>query len=187
MLRLAARARRADASIDDQIGAPTGADLLADVTRACAARALARARAVAAPTTLVAAGETSWHGYARHVIERARAAGRPLKVGAERDRAGADQRLPDAGRAAAEFAPRHDASCAAAFGLTLPPWQPASSACSPRCSDRNERRMTDHDARKGIILAGGSGTRLHPATLAISKQLLPVYDKPMVYYPLSAR
>ena len=59
------------------------------------------------------------------------------------------------------------------------------TACKLQSLQQDPDNMAERTAYKGIILAGGSGTRLHPLTTTVSKQLMPVYDKPMVYYPLA--
>jgi dTDP-4-dehydrorhamnose reductase len=120
MLRLAAE-REELRVIDDQVGAPTGAELLADCA-ALALRTLAQQPALSGLYHLAASGETSWHGYATHVIERARAAGRPVKVAPDRVLPIPTSAYPTP--AARPLNSRLDCRrFTASFGLHLPPWQ----------------------------------------------------------------
>jgi dTDP-4-dehydrorhamnose reductase len=120
MLKLAAE-REALNVISDQIGAPTGADLLADVT-AHAVRSVIATPALAGTYHCVAGGQTSWHGYASLVIEWARAHGRPVKVAADKIQAIATSAYPTP--AARPLNSRlATAKLQAAFGVHLPGWQ----------------------------------------------------------------
>ena len=120
MLRLA-KTRDALAVIDDQVGAPTGAELLADVTAHAARIATARPE-LSGTYHCVAAGETSWHGYARHVIGFARAHGVELRVADDAIRAIPSSQYPQA--ATRPKNSRLDTTkLREAFELTLPPWQ----------------------------------------------------------------
>jgi dTDP-4-dehydrorhamnose reductase len=120
MLRLAGEREKLTV-IDDQIGAPTGADLLADVT-AHAIRACRGNPALSGIYHCVAAGETSWHGYASFVIDWARANGLPLKVAP-----GAIEPVPTTAFPTPARRPLNSrlstAKLQSAFGLKMPPWQ----------------------------------------------------------------
>ena len=120
MLRLAAERERLTV-IDDQVGAPTGADLLADVT-AHAIRSAARAPELSGTYHAAAAGDTSWHGYARLVIEWARAEGRAIKVAPE-----AIVPVPSSAYLLPARRPLNSRldtrRLQQTFGLTMPPWQ----------------------------------------------------------------
>ncbi len=120
MLRLAAE-RESLKVIDDQIGAPTGADLLADVT-ALALQRLQTQPALAGTYHCVAGGETSWHGYARHVIAWAHANGQPLKTQPEAVHAIPTREYPTPAQRPLNSR-LSTARLQAAFGLRLPHWQ----------------------------------------------------------------
>jgi len=120
MLRLAQERDRL-AVIDDQVGAPTGAELIGDVS-AHAIRAVIAGSAPGGTYHLAAAGETSWHGYACRVVEAARAAGVPVKVARE-----AIAAVPSSEFATAAERPKNSRldtdKLRKTFGLVLPPWQ----------------------------------------------------------------
>ena len=107
--------------IDDQIGAPTGADLLADLSAHCLRTALQRPE-VAGTYHAVAAGETSWHGYARHVIEFARAAGQPIKVAPDAIEPVPTSAFPTPARRPGNSR-MNTQKLQQTFGLALPTWQ----------------------------------------------------------------
>ena len=120
MLKLAKERDRLTV-IDDQIGAPTGADLLADLSAHCLRTALQRPE-VAGTYHAVAAGETSWHGYARHVIEFARAAGQPVKVAPDAIEPVPTSAFPTPARRPGNSR-MNTQKLQQTFGLALPTWQ----------------------------------------------------------------
>jgi hypothetical protein len=168
MLRLGA-ARDSLQVVADQIGGPTPARAIA---AACLrmAEVLQDAPALSGTYHFAGAPDTSWADFARAIMAEAGLACRIEDIRTEDYPTSA--RRPGNSRL----------DCAALARVWA--WNSQTGAMGLR-SRHSEHQRNLMSMRKGIILAGGSGTRLWPITMGVSKQLLPIYDKPMIYYPLS--
>ena len=166
--------------IDDQVGAPTSAWLIAEVTAAGAGADRGRSPDPRGDLSLGCGGRDELERLCAVCGGRCDCGGASrLKVTPERVLPVPTTAFPTPAHAAAQF---HDSNAKLRQALGM---DAARMAGGRATNARRDHPGGDTMTRRGIILAGGAGTRLHPATLAVSKQLLPVYDKPMIYYPLS--